>query len=566
MSLGVIVLAHTALQRAEQAIRQWADAGCPVVVHVDRKVDQHEYAAFVDALSDLDRVKFIRRHRCDWGGWELVAATQKAATKLLDNHPELRHIYLASGACLLLRPVAELCTYLNARPETDFIESSTTEDVPWTVGGLDEERFTLRFPFSWRRHRRIFDLYVKLQQLIGFKRRIPTGLVPHMGSQWWCLTRRTLNAILTDPKRPTYDRYFRKVWIPDESYFQTMARLHSTKIESRSLTLSKFDFQGKPHVFYNDHKALLRRSACFVARKIWPRADELYDTFPLPYDKPEDHVTPNPSSVDRVFANAVDRRTLGRPGLYMQSRFPTIDRENAVTAGPYSVLQGFAEVFDDFEGWLTKATGGGDVHGHLFAPDRAHFTDGSPVYVGGMSDHPTLRDYNAKMFLTNLIWNNRAKHQAFQFGPMDTQTINWMVAKDTNARISVVSGAWIISLFLAREEFSDVRKEAARLQQIEHKQLKILRSPFTKARVRVMTLAEFVRSPMETLQIIVDEVSEQPHPRLAEAPSMVKLDGLGAFLQDLRNQGMHPFLTGEFAEDTDTGTSLQTQQKPYLVR
>ncbi len=566
MNVGVVILAHTALQRAEQAIRLWVGGGCPVVVHVDKKVDQKEYNAFVDALSDLDQVQFSKRHLCEWGTWGLVAATQEAAALLMDSHPELRHIYLASGACLPLRPVSELCDYLDARRETDFIESSTTEDVPWTVGGLDQERFTLRFPFSWRRHRRIFDFYVKIQQFARFKRRIPTGVVPHMGSQWWCLTRRTLSAILNDPKRPTYDRYFRKVWIPDESYFQTIARLHSTKIESRSLTLSKFDFQGKPHVFYNDHKALLRRSACFVARKIWPRADELYKIFPLPYNKPDEQVGPNPSSADRVFANAVDRRILGRPGLYMQSRYPTIDDEIGVTAAPYSVLQGFTEVIDDFEAWLSKTTGGGVVHGHLFAPDRAHFCDNSAIYTGGMSDHPTLRDYNPKMFLSNLIWNNRGKHQAFQFGPRDTQTINWMMAKDSNARISIVSGAWIISLFLAREEFSDLRKEAARLQKIEHAQLKILRSPFTKARVRVITLAEFVRSPMETLESIVDEISEQPHPRLAEAPTMVKLDGLGAFLQDLRNQGMHPFLTGEFPKNTDNVTSVQTQQKPYLVR
>ena len=56
-------------------------------------------------------------------------------------------------------------------------------------------------------------------------------------------------------------------------------RLHAARVESRSLTLSKFDFQGKPHIFYDDHLQLLRRSDCFVARKIWPRANLLYNTF-----------------------------------------------------------------------------------------------------------------------------------------------------------------------------------------------------------------------------------------------------------------------------------------------
>ena len=565
MNVGVVMLVHTALDRAEQSIRHWISGGCPIVVHVDKKVGPTAYAKFVEALSDLKTVHFSKRFNCDWGGWALVAATQEASEQLLERYPQLRHVYLASGACLPLRPVSELCTYLGARPETDFIESSTTSDVPWTVGGLDQERFTLRFPFSWRRQRKVFDFYVRLQQRVGFKRRVPDEIVPHMGSQWWCLTRRTLAAILQDPKRRTYERYFRRVWIPDESYFQSLARLHSSKIESRSLTLSKFDYQGKPHIIYNDHAPLLRRSSCFVARKVWPRADQIYAQFPLSLNTVDHIVEPNPSAIDRVFANAVERRTLGRPGLFMQSRFPTSDRESASTSGRYTVLQGFSDVFVNFESWLSEATGA-VVHGHLYGPGQAHFCGGHETYVGGLSSHPTLRDYDPKMFLRSLVWNTRGTRQAFQFGPRDTQTVNWMMAKDTNAQISVVSGAWIIPLFRSQGEFSDVRQEAARLQRIEHAQLKIFRSPYTKARVRVVTLAEFIRNPMEPLQAIVDEMSDQQSPRLTEAPMMVDLSNLGRFLQDLRNQGMHPFLTGEFPTSVGDVDQNAKPSKPYLVR
>jgi hypothetical protein len=187
---------------------------------------------------------------------------------MLQDFPQVRHVYLSSGSCLPLRPVAELVRYLDERPRTDFIESVTTEDVGWTIGGLNLERFTMRFPFSWRKQRRLFDTYVRLQRRVGLKRRVPAGIVPHLGSQWWCLTRQTLSAILDNPDRAEIDRYFRHVWIPDESYFQTLVRQVSDQVESRSLTLSKFDFQGKPHIFYDDHLQILRRSDCFVARKI----------------------------------------------------------------------------------------------------------------------------------------------------------------------------------------------------------------------------------------------------------------------------------------------------------
>ena len=315
MTLGVVMLVHTALQRAEQVARHWATNGVPVVIHADSTVSRARFEAFRNQLSDLDNIRFSKRHRCEWGTWGLVAASQSASEVMLKEFPGVRHVYLASGSCLPLRPVSELIEYLAARPATDFIESATLADVPWTVGGLDDERFTLRFPFAWKKHRRLFDGYVEVQRRLKLQREMPDGLVPHMGSQWWCLTRQTLSAILQDPRRRVYDRFFKQVWIPDESYFQTLVRLYSRRIESRSLTLSKFDFQGKPHIFYDDHLQLLRRSDCFVARKIWPYADRLYNAF---LNAPGDNLKrtePNPGKIDRIFAKAVERRTQGRRGL-----------------------------------------------------------------------------------------------------------------------------------------------------------------------------------------------------------------------------------------------------------
>ncbi|SFG91381.1 beta-1,6-N-acetylglucosaminyltransferase [Sulfitobacter dubius] len=565
MSVGIVMLVHNAFDRAEQVARHWAAAGCPVVIHIDKAVPRRAHDAFVAALSDLKDVHFSPRKRCEWGTWGIVAASQGAAELMLSRFPKVRHVYLASGSCLPLRPVQELIDYLEDRPQTDFIESATTADVPWTVGGLDAERFTLRFPFSWRRNRYLFDRAVEVQRLLGLKRRMPRGIVPHMGSQWWCLTRRTLSAILQDLDRPTYDKFFRHVWIPDESYFQTLTRLYSSKIESRSLTLSKFDFQGKPHIFYDDHLQLLRRSDCFVARKIWPHADRLYDAFLTDSAGAMKKTEPNPGKIDRIFAKAVERRTRGRAGLYMQSRFPNEDWENGVTAAPYSVFQGFTEIFEDFEHWLSRASGA-RVHGHLFAPDRVHFAEGQTALNGALSDNPVLRDHNASAFLTNLIWNTRGERQCFQFGPMDNQDINWRVARDPNAQISVITGAWAVPLFRSNLDFADIRRLAAKLQKTESTHMDVLRSAHAKARVRIWTMSEFIEAPMEPLQGILDEIGRPRLRRLSEAPRMVDLNGFGQFLQNLKNQGMHPYLVGDFPVSRGVTGDAKPTPKPYLVK
>lgn len=549
--LGFILLVHTALDRAAQVARFVAQAGCPVVIHVDARVGAQARQGLEQALADLPDVRFCARHRCEWGTWSLVAAMQTASEKLLGDFPKVERVQALSGACLPLRPIADLAAWLDRHPDVDFIESVNVADVNWTKGGLSAERFTLWFPFAYKRHKWLFDRAVDVQRALKVRRDIPDGIVPHIGSQWWCLTRRTLEAILTDPMRPHLDGYFRRVWIPDESYFQTLVRQHGRKIESRSLTLGKFDHQGRPHVFYDDHLQLLRRSECFFARKIWSGAGRLYEHFLAPSDAPVSMAEPQPSRIDRHFARATAQRVRGRAGLYMASRFPGKNRENGKTAEPYSVFQGFTEVFQDFEGWLT-AVANCRVHGHLFAPHKAEFAGREKVFSGGLSDNPKLRDYNPRAFLTNLLWATRGERQCFQFGPADTQgpgfDLLWFMATDSNAQISVISGAWAVPLYRAGGDFAQVRREAARLQRIETQMLEILQSPWVRARIRVWTMAEFLENPAEPLHTLFDEIAPHSQARLMRIPDLVDLSGFGSFLQELRNQGMQPVLMGDFPQ------------------
>lgn len=543
---GFILLAHTALDRAAQVARFWARAGCPVALHVDARAPADEHARLTAALADLPGVIAVPRRACAWGTWSIVAAMQDAAGLLLERS-DVTHVYAASGACLPLRPVADLAAWLARRPNTDFIESVRLEDVNWTKGGLSDERLTLYFPVGFKRSKWLFDRLVDAQRLLGVRRRLPDGLDPHLGSQWWCLTRATLSAILADPDRPAIDRHFRTTWIPDESYFQTLARRHARRIESRSLTLGKFDHQGKPHVFYDDHLQLLKRSDCFVARKIWPGAQRLYDHFLAP--RPPSDADPQPSRIDRHFARVTEQRIRGRPGLYMVGRFPAPGRENGRTAAPYSVFHGLADLYRDFEGWLS-ALGGCRVHGHLYAPDRVQFAGREAVFAGGLADSAPLRDYNPRAFLTNLVWATRGERQCFQIGPADRlgaglELLHFM-AGDRNAQITVVSGAWAVPLSHRSGPFAETRAEAARLQRAELAMLEVLRAPGVQALVRIWTLAEFLEDPVGHLQPVLAEIAPQGLNRPLTLPDTAELSRIGGFLQALRNAGMQPMAMGDF--------------------
>lgn len=548
MSVGFVMLAHEALHRAAEVARVISDEGCPVVIHIDRRVPQNEFRVLADEISGDSRISLARRFACEWGTWSLVEASRTAAEQLLAANPDIGHVMLISGACLPIKPVAELMAFLADHPDTDFIESVTIEDVPWTKGGLSEERFTFSFPFAWKRQRALFDLWVAVQRRTRRRRRVPEGLEPHLGSQWWCLTRATLNRIFDDPGRADLDRYFRNVWIPDESYFQSLARYYGARVESRSLTLSRFDFQGKPHVFYDDHLALLTDNSAYFARKVWPGAGQLYDRFlsHRPQSSPGP-ARPASTFADGIFGEAVQQRTTGRAGLAMAGRFPREGFENGVTAAPYAVFHGFGDLFRAFPGWVHRQTGS-RAHGNLFHPHRAVFADGKTSWTGALSDCAALRDYDPEAFLRNLVWNSRGEHQSFLTSARDNLAIGRMLPRDRNASVYAVTGAWALPLLHSGKDPEEVRRQAAMLQKAEADFIGGLRERRNLSNSRIWSLAEILESPAAALQDVLDDLTGAETRMVNELPVFRPLAGLPDFLQSLKNAGMNPYLAGDIDE------------------
>lgn len=546
-TLGVVMLCHTALERAAQVARFWLDANCPVVMHVDRAVTASALQKLQHEIGAHPLLRFSTRHRCDWGSWQIVAATQDASELLLTEFADVNHVFLTSGACLPLRPAADMVAYLEQNPKTDFIESVSVEHATWIMGGLSEERFTLYYPFNWRRQRALFDWFVEFQRKWKIRRDIPRPLRPHMGSQWWCLSRVTLSAILHDPKRARFERYFRRNWIPDESYFQTLARLHATDIKSRSLTLVKFDRNGRPNLFYDDHLQLLRRSDCFMARKIWPDASRLYDFFlsDLPSKTPP--LPAEPAKIDRYFELAEKQRLEGRAGLYMQSRMPKVDSSGSKTAGPYAVFSGFDHLFENFEHWLGQVLGT-RVHGHLFAPEIVQFHGGAKVWHGAISNSAEIRDYNPRMFLTNLLWATRGERQCFAYGPEDNMDheVNWFMATDLNAEINVIRGAWILPLWRRGVVDDAVIARIAQLQKREEDWVAILQSRWTLANVRLWSVAEMLEDTDPRLATIVNDYASAPALHAHGMPRLTDMTGFDLFLAQLRDNGVPTPLLKDF--------------------
>lgn len=138
------------------------------------------------------------------------------------------------------------------------------------------------------------------------------------------------------------------------------------------------------------------------------------------------------------------------------------------------------------------------------------------------------------------------------------------MASDPNARISVITGAWAVPLLHSNLNFARIRKIAARHQKSEAAMIELLDEKTARADIRIWSLAEFIEQPMPILQAIVDELTIGNPRRLTEAPHLHDLEGLGQFVQNLRNQGMNPYSVGDLPIELPALPRPRVG-KPYLV-
>jgi len=276
--IAFILLCHKDPDAIIQQARQLTAAGDFIAIHFDGRAPQAAYAQVRQALAEDPNVTFARKRvKCGWGEWSLVQATLLAVEAALAAFPRASHFYMLSGDCMAIKSARYAHAFLDAR-DVDYCESFDFFRSDWIRTGFKEERLIYRHWFNERKRRSLFYGSLWVQQKLRLTRKVPQDLQVMIGSQWWCLRRTTVEAIMAFTRqRPDVLRFFRTTWIPDETFFQTALRhlVPGNQIECRTLTYLMFTDYGMPVTFYNDHYDLLLGQNALFARKISPDALDL---------------------------------------------------------------------------------------------------------------------------------------------------------------------------------------------------------------------------------------------------------------------------------------------------
>ena len=143
---------------------------------------------------------------------------------------------------------------------------------------MKEERLIYRHFFNERTQQWLFNTSFRLQQRFGLTHKIFHDIQIQIGSQWWCLRRRTVEWVLDFTRqRKDVMRFFQTTWILDETFFQTIVRhvVPENEIRTWTLTFLLFSDYGMPITLHDDQYDLLLSQDFIFARKISPDADIL---------------------------------------------------------------------------------------------------------------------------------------------------------------------------------------------------------------------------------------------------------------------------------------------------
>ena len=259
-----LVLAHRNLDQISRLMSRLVGERARVLLHVDARTDIASHEASWRSMEGVDLA--VKRRRCDWGGFSLVQATLDLVAQALREQPTAERLILLSGQDYPIKPAKQIHEFLlDAHPGTSFMEYHRLPRSDWGPDGGLSRISDIHFRVAGRRR--------SLRNTsFGLPRRLPSGVVPYQGGQYWSLTRQAAEFVADAAnRRADVLRIFRRAAVPDELVFQTLlmnSPLAGT-IRNDDLRFERWESGAShPAVLTTDDLEVLAASDALFAKKL----------------------------------------------------------------------------------------------------------------------------------------------------------------------------------------------------------------------------------------------------------------------------------------------------------
>jgi hypothetical protein len=286
MKLAFLILTHNQIELVYRQIDALSHPDHHFFIHPDKKYKLN----IKDEYTNNRQVHFtVNRIRVNWGGFSIVRATLNLIREALASGIKFDYFILASDHCFPIKPSCDIRSFLKRNNGFSFIEIYPLPYEKLKEKGLnelglekyhypvffDQLSFIRKGSFSfghkiYHPKKLLFRILTFLLRTMGYKRKIPSNLVPCFGSQWWVLHSDAVNYVIKYiEQNPKVFNLFKYTWAPDELFFHSI--LYSSPLANniRLISLWYIDWSanGPPKTLdYDDIDALLQSEA-LLARK-----------------------------------------------------------------------------------------------------------------------------------------------------------------------------------------------------------------------------------------------------------------------------------------------------------
>jgi hypothetical protein len=273
--IAYFILCHKMPEHVIRLINRLRDANSFFVVHVDKRAAENVYGALKEFSTTAPDIYLSKRYRCYWGGFGIVRGTVSCIQTALHLNLPFDYAFLLSGQDYPIKTSNYIRKFISENNGREFIHSFPCDEPnPFSHnGGAFNPMNRVQF---WTIFFRSRHVQIKL------KRKFPLGLRPHIGSQWWCLSKACIEYLKTFiEKNRAFVSYFRWTFIPDESFFQSILSNSPYRHKLICDDLRHVDWRDNPNSFgprtldMSDFEKLKCSPALFARKFDTDRSQEL---------------------------------------------------------------------------------------------------------------------------------------------------------------------------------------------------------------------------------------------------------------------------------------------------
>lgn len=221
MEKAYIIMAHKNPGQLYRLISRLNDGYSNFFVHIDKTA---EFSQFENANVFSEIVHFIERVDSKWGGFGSVQASLNGLKAVKNSSKKFDRIFLLSGQDYPIKSNEYINEFLEKSPYSVFVDYFPIPNFKKWPGSDRGGWYRVdKYYIGLKWYERYFSKSLNLlSAYIPFlRRKIPGGMKPLTGSQWWSVDMYALNYVLDyDKNHPEYRAFHNYTFVPDELYVQ----------------------------------------------------------------------------------------------------------------------------------------------------------------------------------------------------------------------------------------------------------------------------------------------------------------------------------------------------------